>query len=734
MVLPRPDARSRATLAMICSGVVGAQYVAAVATRDALFLTTMDAAMRPAMVTLAGGVSILVLALNWRLMKHLSPAVLVPGAFALSAVLLALDWALVSPFPGLAARAFFLQTNGLGPVLGSGFWLVVSEQFDPRSARKYLGRIAAGNTISGLGGALLAARVADVFGINAMLPVLAVLNVVCGWQLRRLALCAADDHRETTAEDEVRRSSFGELVAAPYIRILAAFVVLGTMSSAFVEHLVNVKAQETLAPGVLPTFFSIYYGSVGLLAFALQTGLGLLAVDKLGLALTMTSPWVAFAAGGLGALFLPGLAAITAAYGAGSVLYESLYRKAYEIFLNPVPKREKRSIKAVVDIAPNRLGVAIGSGVIGLLTVWWPERLYSGLLFATIGCSGLAFVVARHLNHAYIHSLERNLLARAVELDLSDVEDLTTRTVMLRTLRGPRGDSGRQERGSRAVLPAVVGPSSIDPEVAEILALRSRDRERIVAVLHQEEGMPAVLVPHVIPLLAWEPVADDAVYALRKVAEERIGELIDALIDPNQPFAVRRRLARVFSVCVSQRAADGLVLGLEDQRFEVRFQCGRSLATIVEKNPRIRIDSDVIYAVVLREISVGRPVWESHRLLDRLDDLEERSFVDEFLKDRTSQGLAHVFTLLSLVLPSPPIQVAYRGLHTDDPGLRGTALEYLDSVLPPNIRGPLWPFLGEHPVPSRPKRPSEAVLADLMRSNKEILTNLDALRRSGSQT
>jgi hypothetical protein len=52
-----------------------------------------------------------------------------------------------------------------------------------------------------------------------------------------------------------------------------------------------------------------------------------------------------------------------------------------------------------------------------------------------------------------------------------------------------------------------------------------------------------------------------------------------------------------------------------------------------------------------------------------------------------------VFTLLSLVLPSDPVQVAFRGLHTDDENLRGTALEYLDGVLPPAIRTRLWPSL-----------------------------------------
>jgi hypothetical protein len=52
-----------------------------------------------------------------------------------------------------------------------------------------------------------------------------------------------------------------------------------------------------------------------------------------------------------------------------------------------------------------------------------------------------------------------------------------------------------------------------------------------------------------------------------------------------------------------------------------------------------------------------------------------------------------VFTLLGLVLPSEPLRVAFRGLHSDDRRLRGTALEYLDSVLPRDIRDCLWRFL-----------------------------------------
>jgi hypothetical protein len=338
-------------------------------------------------------------------------------------------------------------------------------------------------------------------------------------------------------------------------------------------------------------------------------------------------------------------------------------------------------------------------------------------------------LVASRLNRGYVQTLEQSLLHQAEELDLSNVEDATTRTG-LQTLR--RSTIGPREKRNESAAPAPPIPGAVagsDPELQDIMELRSRDRERIRRVLRHEEGAPAALVPHVIPLLAWEPVADDAVFALRKVAEERVGELTDALLNPNHSFALRRRLARVFSVCVSQRAVDGLLLGLEDSRFEVRFQCGRSLGAILDKNPRIKINETRVLDVVLRELVVGRPVWESRQLLDRLDDPEQRSFVDEFIQNRASQSLAHVFTLLALVLPTEALRTAYRALHTDDHRLRGTALEYLEGVLPPAIRDALWPLLEDRREKRKGTRSREEIMADLLQSNQSIMLNLEEIKR-----
>jgi hypothetical protein len=172
------------------------------------------------------------------------------------------------------------------------------------------------------------------------------------------------------------------------------------------------------------------------------------------------------------------------------------------------------------------------------------------------------------------------------------------------------------------------------------------------------------------------------------------------------------------------------MFGLDDARFDVRFQAARSLTEILEKNPGVVIDAARVFAAVEREAGVGRPVWESRRLLDGVSSTEALSPLDEFVRDRAGTSLAHVFTLLALVLPREALQIAFRSLQTDDRQLRGTALEYLDGILPPAIRERLWPFLEAAPA-RRSTRPREEVMAELLRSHRSIIVNLEALSQRG---
>ena len=735
---------------MVCAAAVGAQFVAGKAARDALFLANLDVTALPAMVVATAAFSILLIALSSRGLRRVAPGTFVPAAFAISAALLLADWALMPVAPKLAAVALYLQVSGLGPMLGSGFWLIVTEHFDPHTARRTFGRIAAAGTLSGLVGALIADRIATMFGITAMFPVLAVLNLACAWQAWTLARATTPSlrpHSQEVVDEEAMQagsmldatahlaaaspgSGLRALTERPYLRNLAAFVLLSTMGATLVDYVFKAQAVDAVGRGeALLRFFAIYYSATALLALALQIFAGRAMLSKMGLALTTSTPPLALSLGGLGALAFPGIWSVAAVRGSESVLRGSLFRTGYEIFYTPVPREEKRAAKSLIDVGFDRLGDALGGGIISLVILLPLAIQYNAMIAIAVVSGALALVVARQLNRGYIQTLERSMMERAVELDLSNFEDLTTRTAILKT---------RHLSTLTLPLPTQEGVTETDipiddPEMQRILALRSRNRDRVVRVLRAEEALPAALVPHVIPLLAWDTVAEEAVRALRKAAEDRIGSLSDALLDPNQPFAVRRRLARVFSICVSQRAVNALLLALDDTRFEVRFQCGRSLSSILAKNQLVRIDRERIFEIVRREVTVSRPVWESHRLLDALADVrtadDRASFVDDFIKDRAGQSLAHVFVLLSLVLPATPLQIAYRGLHTSDPALRGTALEYLEGVLPPDIRNRLWPFLGTSAPVKVGARGRDEILADLLRSNDSIVMNLQELRR-----
>ena len=102
-----------------------------------------------------------------------------------------------------------------------------------------------------------------------------------------------------------------------------------------------------------------------------------------------------------------------------------------------------------------------------------------------------------------------------------------------------------------------------------------------------------------------------------------------------------------------------------------------------------------------------------------LDGALNESPVDGFVRNRAGQSLSHVFTLLSLILPSQPLQIAFQSLQSENSRLRGTALEYLEGVLPTEVREQVWPYLVEG-RPTRAAQPHDEVIANLLRSSSSV--------------
>ncbi|HEX7942862.1 MAG TPA: hypothetical protein VF488_13710, partial [Gemmatimonadaceae bacterium] len=584
------------------------------------------------------------------------------------------------------------------------------------------GQLAGAGTLGGLLSAVAAERAAAWFGAPAILPVLAVLQVVSGILVHRLAAGSDTAHAyDPELVDDVApaRSGLRVIAEAPYLRHLAALVLLGTTGAALVDYLFKAQAVDTFGRGdQLLRFFALYYAATSVVTLVLQASSTRVVLERFGLGATASTPSVALLLGSLGGLIAPGFGSLLAARGGESILRSSLFRAGYELFYTPIPPAEKRAAKSLIDVAFDRLGDATGGALVRAALLMVPAAHTPVILLFAVLCSLGAIYAASRLNGGYVGSLQNRLVNHAVPEPDGPSGARTTRSLMRTLLR-------REALGSptSTVDPHTAMP--LDAITADIVELRSRNRARVIKVLGRDEGLAPALVPHVIPLLAWDPVAQHAVFALQKVAEEHVGQFSDALLDPNQDFAVRRRLARVFAVCVSERAVEGLMLALDDLRFAVRREAGRSLLAILDRNSMLSVDRNRTLAIVLKEVNVGRPVWEGRRLLDAP---AADSPVDAFVRDRAGESLAHVFTLLSLVLPREPIHLAFRGLQTSDEHLRGTALEYLDSVLPGPIKQRLWPVLEQRPARATSRNREDAIAA-LLRSNRSIELNLEELRR-----
>jgi hypothetical protein len=80
-----------------------------------------------------------------------------------------------------------------------------------------------------------------------------------------------------------------------------------------------------------------------------------------------------------------------------------------------------------------------------------------------------------------------------------------------------------------------------------------------------------------------------------------------------------------------------------------------------------------------------------------------------------------VFSLLSLALEPQPLRIAWAALRGTDGALRGTALEYLSTVLPDDVFHPLRARVAPGPPRSAgPRRTAEQVVEELRISSAGI--------------
>ena len=193
-----------------------------------------------------------------------------------------------------------------------------------------------------------------------------------------------------------------------------------------------------------------------------------------------------------------------------------------------------------------------------------------------------------------------------------------------------------------------------------------------------------------------------AVSALAGFGARAAGEMVSVLLDPATPDVVRRRLPLALMVCPSPIARDGLLAALDGFDFEIRLRCGRALLSLTDDHPELSTPFPGALALAERELSGS---GDKHRVRE------------------------HVFNLLALALEREAMRIVARAFTTEDVYVRGTALEYLETVLPARMFSALQPLLATAgPAPAH-RRPATEVRAELIRAGATMTVSLDEVRR-----
>ena len=705
--------RDAVAAATIAAGLLIAQQVAGRVTRDAFFLSTMRIESLPLMMMASSVLALFGAEAMSVALARRSPFRVMPAAAALSATLLALEWVLSLFVPSVAAVVVYIHVATFGGALVSGFWSLVNERFDPYTARQVVGRIGTGAAAGGVVGGLVALGASRALSVPATLLLLSVLHGLAAWALLR---ARGPEQPARAAGESVPALALPLLARVPYLRTLALVVLLGAVVDALFDFLFKARTVELFEDGrTMMTVFALFHTGLSLISLLFQWSLARLVLSRLGLAGTVAlRPAVDVATALLG-MAVPRFGTAALSRGAHEAVTNSLFRSGYELLYTPLPEGEKRRVKAVVDVAVDKAGTLVGGAVVAAMLALAPIGAEARLFAIAAGVAVAGLVMSSRLHAGYVRALEQSLLAGRVRLDPSDVHDRTTELTLAQTgviERGALLDQIEALRGKTAERSAVspdaatangaspvrpdraVPPRRTDALVDDLEGLRSGSRTRVRKVVQANPEPSPILVAGLIPLLSKDELYPEVVRALRRVAPRIAGQLVDALLDPRMDPVVRRRIPRVLKACPTPRSAAGLLAALDDAGFGVRASSAAALAALHEKSAEIGVPREKVFERVREELA--RPgTGERH--------------------------LAHVFTLLSFTLEPEPLRIAWAALRGRDRALRGTALEYLDTVLPGEIFAPLRSRCGGGDAPGKAvPRPAARVAADLRASSVNL--------------
>ncbi len=200
-----------------------------------------------------------------------------------------------------------------------------------------------------------------------------------------------------------------------------------------------------------------------------------------------------------------------------------------------------------------------------------------------------------------------------------------------------------------------------------------------------------------------------AINAIKGYQTSVIALLVDAINKPQSSFTIKENIPEILAGLESPKAKTALIKLLKNKNLAIRLKAAKALYQLKEKNPKLKFQKRKIVRLILTECNLYYQALSAMYLQKKIaksfdvkkledeetEELIARNSLIEILAEHLGYALEQIFTLLGMRYPQKDIEIAYKGIKSEQEEVRANALEFLDNLLQKDLRQTLLPLV-EH--------------------------------------
>jgi ATP:ADP antiporter, AAA family len=291
----------------------------------------------------------------------------------------------------------------------------------------------------------------------------------------------------------------------------------------------------------------------------------------------------------------------------------------------------------------------------------------------------------------YLESPDPRVKRRALECSLRH-GDLDMRDAAIDEFRKMITDGSSEGEAGRVEVARLMGEAynpAFAVELSKLIAEDSSYRVTHEAMAAAGKAKYPEVIKNIISRLGFNVTKAAAREALIQYGEIAVTRLRTALFDTRIVREVRLNIPRTLSKTHSQSAMNALLAGLLEEDRVIRFKVILALEEICRRFPDLTVDRDIIETAIVSDVMLYCQRFAIFFALfghEKEPLPDSKSLLKQTLTDSMERVKERVMWLLSLIFSQKDIRRAWAGLRSKNPGVRAHAIEFLDNLLPRNMK------------------------------------------------